>query len=321
MNETQEAQQWSLWPLLYLDARWSGPAYDCFDLGVKLVRADRAAIETMKKLVGPNTGFASNVSDEDMEWLLALPIGEEFQYASSASIGVSTRAEVARALANTFLLSLRLVRDTPSVCPVWFRGEIDAAGSHVRLDTNRSMDYEDPSLDWDRASVIGEEPFEESDLAAVVEVWDRLTDCLSLGDFLSRARQKLFWQEIDKEATHQTHDKKRTEWASLGFDSESQEKLLSVFDAELQGRHAEAFRTAFRARMDQAFLRATRIGRALGLFNTGFDSDAMGSFLVMCFAIETLFAVEKRNNRKKITEKLKRNASNLLVYSQFRLCG
>lgn len=321
MNDGRETEPWSVWPLIYFDPQWSGSVYDCFGLGVKLVRADSDALNAMKKLVGNARFPGGYVFDSDVNWLLAIPVGEEFEYADSLQTGVSTREEVARALASTFLLCLRLVRPTPAICPVWFDAEVDADGGRLLHGPNGSMDYEDPSLDWDQADTMegdeNPEAFREGDLVVLVEVWDRLATSFSLTDLLAKGQSEAFWQAIDRKATHDVRGPLRDRFAQITDDPQQAERLMVTFGNEndpcYQEKHAAAFRTGLRAHMDETFLRATRIGRALSLFDSGFDSGPIGSFLLMCFALETLFTVEKRSNRRGITKKLTKRASKMVL--------
>jgi hypothetical protein len=315
MNDGRETELWSVWPLIYFDPQWSGSAYDCFGLGVKLVRAGSDALDAMKRSVGPNARFPGHyVFDSDVHWLLAIPVGKEFEYVESSRIEVSTREEVACALASTFVLCLRLLRQTPAVCPVWFDAEVD--GDEVR-DISGSMDYEDPSLDWDRPDVmVGDEApeaFQESDLVVLAEVWDRLVTCFSLADLLAKGQSEAFWQAIDGKATRDVQGPLRAQLAQITDDPQRAEQVVRVFEPYNQKEHAAAFRAGLRAHMDETFLRATRIGRALNLFNSGFDSGPIGTFLLMCFALETLFTVEKRSKRWGITEKLIKRASRMAL--------
>jgi len=65
----------SVWPLLYLCANWAGPVIDCFDLGVKLIRAHSETLARIKDIVGPNARFPGHyVFDSDVQWLLAIPL-------------------------------------------------------------------------------------------------------------------------------------------------------------------------------------------------------------------------------------------------------
>ncbi len=322
----EQGSEVSVWPLLYLRANWAGPMIDCFDLGVKLIRADSETLARMKDIVGPNARFPGHyVFDSDVQWLLAIPVAQEVQYANSAKLGISTREEVARALVDTFLLSLRLVRQTAAVCPVWFGAKVDQNGLHTPLDSDRTKDYEDPWLDWDPGREFGgetleegeleaTETFEEGDLGSIADLWDRLVHSFSLKGFLTQAHTEMFWQEIDRRATGEADDWFRARSPAISADPGLAEPMVSVLrqDQVWQQRHSEAFRNTLRARLDEIFLRATRIGRALGLFNEAFGSHPVGAFLLMCFALETLFTVEKPSNRRGITCKLKRRAAELL---------
>lgn len=300
--------------------------YDCFDLGVKLVKADSDALNAMKDIVGSNARFPGysvfgvpDVSGSDVHWLLAIPVGKKFEYADSLQIGVSTREELAGALASTFLLCLRLVRPTAAICPVWFDAEVDADGVRLFRDQNTTMDYEDPSLDWDPADTMeGDkkmEAFREDDLVLLVEAWDCLAICFSLADLLAQGQSEVFWQAIDSKATHDVQGSLRARFAEITDDPQQTERLMATFGSDpcYQEKHAAAFRTGLRVHMDETFLRATRIGRALSLFNSGFDSGSIGSFLLMCFALETLFTVEKRSNRRGMTKKLIERASKMVL--------
>ncbi|GEM_PF-3396237 len=317
MNEGQETELWSVWPLIYFDPQWSGSVYDCFGLGVKLVRADSDALIAMKEIVGPNARYPGQfVFDSDVHWLLAIPVGKEFEYVKSSQIGMSTREEVACALASTFVLGLRLLRQTPAVCPVWFDAEVD--GDEVRLprDPNMSRDYD--LLDWDRPDMMvadGErDVFRDDDLVVLAEVWDRLVTCFSLADLLAKGQSEAFWQAIDGKATRDVQGLLRAQLAQITDDPQRTEQVVRVFEPYNQGEHAEAFRTGLRALMDETFLRATRIGRALSLFNSGFDSGPIGGFLLMCFALEALFTVEERKDRKgKMTERLINRSSRMVL--------
>ena len=313
MNDGCETELWSVWPLLYLDAQWSGSLYDCFRLGVKLVRADSDALIAMKDMVGPNARFPGyfvfgkpDMSDSDVHWLLAIPVGKKFEYADSLQIGVSTREEVAGALASTFLLCLRLVRPTAAICPVWFDAQVDADGVRLLRDQNTSMDYGDPSLDWDPADTMaGDEKTDvlrEEDLVVLAELWDHMVACFSLADLVAKGQSEAFWQAIDSKATHDVLGPLRAHFASMTGDPQQTERLMTTFGSNqtYQDKHAAAFRTRLWAHMDETFLRTTRIGRALSLFNSGFDSGAFGGFLLMCFALEALFTVEKPSNRREI---------------------
>jgi hypothetical protein len=177
-------------------------------------------------------------------------------------------------------------------------------------------DYEDPTLDWERPATPwkSDDPelrFQLGDLAAIAEVWKRLVDCLALDRFLSHVRSEAFWQQLDREATIEVARafpllaRDRALWAQ-------REAFLGP--DYYQGKHSEAFRRCFADTIEKAWLRQTRIGRALALFNDGFASDPMGAFLLMCFALEALCSVEKRENRRGgITGKLKERIPRLIA--------
>ena len=321
-SSNEQGAEVSIWPLLHLRANWAARVIDCLDLGVKLIPADGTALNAMKEILGPNANIHREYElDDVVQWLLAVPVGKECVYADSARLGISTREEVAAPLVATFLLCLRLVRRTSVVCPMWFDGRIDPDGFLVPGALTAAQDYEVPDLGFYPASVIGEEEvFEEGDLGEIAHLWHQLVDSLSLADFLGKARSEKFWQEIDRKATRKLiRDLEKNHprlWDSPG----RTEELLAVMQdlPVYQDKHADAFRTALKAHIDEAFLRATRLGRALGLFNAGFESGSIGTFLLMCFALETLFTVDDRAKKggkksKSMTEKLKTRVAKLLV--------
>jgi hypothetical protein len=49
MTQRSGTETWTIWPMLYLDAGWREPLYECFDLGVKLIRADSETADTQKR--------------------------------------------------------------------------------------------------------------------------------------------------------------------------------------------------------------------------------------------------------------------------------
>ncbi|MGB2824213.1 MAG: hypothetical protein WBF17_24785, partial [Phycisphaerae bacterium] len=93
---------------------------------------------------------------------------------------------------------------------------------------------------------------------------------------------------------------------ALSADPGLAERVLPVFrqDQVWQERHSEAFRKTLKARLDDRFLRATRIGRALSLFDEGLHLSPLHAFLSMCLAIETLFTFDRGELTHKLATRL-----------------
>ena len=295
----------TIWPILYFKADWPSKSYS-FDLGVQVIKADKTTLEEITELNIDNNCWLSNIEGADnmrynTDWFLAVHRPEVTEHISVSEIGVSFVDSLHRAIVESFLMCLQLVRSTAAICPFEFPAEI-CEDSIVDVDT--SSDFY--GINSDKPHVYSKETFEVGDLQLLTFLWSALI----------KLRKFDFWKElINKEEFFAACDKKAGEDAmkelveflmshpSYADVSEQERKRAreqwtsSVKEAKNKGDewwkefYKKSFPKVFSEKQEEVFSSRTRIGRALNLFYEGLDLPLLHSFLSMCLVLETLYTI------------------------------
>ena len=229
-QQPSHAEEYSVYPIMYLEAEWSPDVIGHFALGVRLLRAGPEALKAMQERVEHDSPRlpGSNVFEDDVHWLLAVPFTPVPDHVPVTDVGISFRESVELAVVGSFLLCLRLTRQTASICPVSFCGRFEQ-GSLIIDTTDRSSD-DYYWADYDRPCVAWCERFDDGDLTVLTGVWDAMVELRQFARWRQRVSAEAFFADLDCKASQRVPDVLRRDHPTLGggtaFDN-AQARLLS----------------------------------------------------------------------------------------------
>jgi hypothetical protein len=296
-----------IWPILYFEADWPSKSYN-FDLGVRLIKADKTLLEEITDWGMNNSCWLSNIEGAhnmrlNTDWFLAMHHPEVTEHISVNEIGMSFVDEWQRAIVGSFLLCLQLVRSTAAICPFKFSAEI-REDSIVDVDTNDDFF----GINSDEPPVYLPETFKIGDLQLLTDLWSSLIKLRKLDHWPNLISKEEFFADLDKkageDAVKKSVDMIMSLPAYLEFSEEEREqhkeKWTAAFrEAISKGEepwkevYKDSFQKGFLEKQEEKFSNRTRIGRALNLFFEGLHLPLQHSFLSMCLTLETIFTVEE----------------------------
>ncbi len=295
----------TLWPILYFKADWPSKSYN-FDLGVKLIKADKTTLDEITEWSSDNNCWLSNIQGADnmrynTDWFLAMHPPEVTEHVSVKEIGISFVDSVQKAIVESFLMCLRLVRSTPAICPFEFPAEIHE-DSIEEVDTNDDF-Y---GINSDQPPVYSPEIFEVGDLQLLAFLWSTLIKLRKLDYWKELINKEEFFAACDKKAgedatkelvdmlmshpsyadvSQEERKRAREQWAT------SVEEAKNKGDEFLKEFYKKSFQKVFLEKQEEVFSNRTRIGRALNLFYEGLGLPLLHSFLSMSLVLETLYTI------------------------------
>ena len=291
---------------MYLEANLGVNIIGHFALGVRLIRADEVTLKTMREGVAQHSPKfpGEYVFESDVQWLLALPTPKTPDHVPVVETGVSLRERVERAIVDSFVLCLRLTRQTAVICPIRFDAHWDQDSVVIDLDTSKEdynyPDYERPSVDWC-------EPFADGDVAGLTDLWDEMVELRQLGRWDRLVSEESFFAMLDLKANERMVDRLCGPGASKTKKKEVAKVIRSLKEENPDWgkyQYREAFGQVFAETEEATFWVRTRLGRALKLYDEGLDLPGLHAFLSMCLVLETLFTVDQGELTHKITTRM-----------------
>jgi hypothetical protein len=290
----------TIWPILYFKADWPSKSDD-LGLGIRIIKADKELLEAEWGEESTYYGWKT-VTDfyENTKWFLTMPLPKPAEHVSFEKIGMSFEQELTQAIANSFLMCLRLIRQTAAICPVGLKAKL--VGDEIDPNSIEDSDYP-YHVQTDQPPVYEPESFKLEDLQLLTELWTAIIRLRKLDYWANRVYKEEFFANLDNKAVEDAQRELREFFLSLPVaeDPEARELLLSIAkqtnrsegDEWWQECHSECLRKAFKAEEDETFSNRTRIGRALNLFYEGLLLPKLHAFLSMCLVLETIFTVEE----------------------------
>jgi len=296
----------TIWPILYFKADWPSKSYN-FDLGIKVIKSDKTTLDEISEWSSDNNCWLSNIQGADnmrynTDWFLAMYPPEVTDHVSIKEIGISFVDSVQKAIVESFLMCVRLVRSTPATCPFEFPAEINE-DSIEEVDTSDDF-YGINSV---QPPVYSPETFEVSDLQLLAFLWSVLIKLRKLDYWKELINKEEFFAACDKkageDATKEVVDMLMSHPSYADVSQEERKRAkekwtTSVKEAKNKGDeffkefYKDSFQKIFSEKQDEMFSNRTRIGRALNLFSKGLHLPLQHSFLSMCLVLETIFTVE-----------------------------
>ena len=296
----------NIWPILYFEADWPAESYK-FDFDIHLIKANDDILAILKKPESFDHGEAIHNFSGYTEWFLALPSPKPTEHVSSNKIGISFEDQLQQAIVDSFLLCLKLIRQTAAICPLEVRN-VEFEGSSIDPDSfeNALDDYF--GTNTDKPPVFKPESFHLGDLQLLTDLWSAIIKLRNLDRWSTWIYDEVFWADCDKQAG-QGAVKKIVDaiMSSPAYLELSEEELkqhrkhwtasineaLDKGDQFLHDLYKDSLEKVFLQKQEEAFSNRTRIGRALNLFFEGLRLPLQHSFLSMCLVLETIFTVEK----------------------------
>jgi hypothetical protein len=296
----------NIWPILYFEADWPAKSYK-FDFDIHLIKANNDILAILKKPESFDHGEAIHNFSGYTEWFLALPSPKPTEHVSSNKIGISFEDQLQQAIVDSFLLCLKLIRQTAAICPLEVRN-VEFEGSSVDPDSfeNALDDYF--GINTDKPPVFKPESFHLGDLQFLTDLWSAIIKLRNLDRWSTWIYDEVFWADCDKQAG-QGAVKKIVDaiMSSPSYLELSEEELkqhrkhwtasineaLDKGDQFFHDLYKDSLEKVFLQKQEEAFSNRTRIGRALNLFFEGLRLPLQHSFLSMCLVLETIFTVEK----------------------------
>jgi hypothetical protein len=292
----------TIWPILYFEADWPQQMHN-FAFGIQLIKADKSFLENIWGIYS-DVYSTNNRGCDDIrnytDWFLAMHRPEVAEHVPVNEIGMSFLDRFESAIVDSFLMCLRIVRSTASICPFKFRAEIHE--DSIEINTNVDL-Y---GINSDMPPVYSPETFEVGDLKLITDLWSAIIELRKLDYWKEEIGKEEFFSKIDKIATEGFIK----EWVDLGksrprFSELSKEKQkqsierINIFAKLLikdghewfNESYKDYFRKGFVERQEEVFSNRTRIGRALNIFSEGLGLPTLHSFLSMCLVLETLFTI------------------------------
>jgi len=301
----------NIWPILYFEADWPAESYK-FDFNVRLIKANEEMIAIVGDTQTPAWGNNNKAMCDfhgNTEWFLALPSPKPTEHVSPSKIGISFEDQLQQAIVDSFLLCLKLIRQTAAICPLEVN-DIKLIGEIIDLDSFRNELYNADyfGINTDKPPVFMPESFHLGDLQLLTNLWSAIIRLRNLDRWSTWIYDEVFWADCDKQAG-QGAVKKIVDaiMSSPAYLELSEEELkqhrkhwtasfneaLDKGDQFLHDFYKDSLEKVFLHKQEEAFSNRTRIGRALNLFFEGFRLPLQHSFLSMCLVLETIFTVEK----------------------------
>jgi len=291
-----------IWPVLYFKADWPAETYK-FDFNVRLIKASEqilAIVRDVESLAWANNNKAMCDFCNNTEWFLSLPSPKPTEHVSFNKIGISFEYQLQEAIINSFLMCLRLLRQTAAICPLEINN-VELAGESIDPDSFRNaLDETDYfGINTDSSEVFMSESFQLGDLQLLTDLWSAIIKLRNLGYWSTLVYKEEFFAACDKEAGEDAKEKMikflMSNPAYLEISEEERKRWTSSF-SEMEWwkeYYKESFQKIFLEKQEEVFSNRTRIGRALNLFFKGIQLPLLHSFLSMCLALETLYTVEE----------------------------
>ncbi|MBC8473172.1 MAG: hypothetical protein H8D56_27245 [Planctomycetes bacterium] len=295
-----------IWPILYFKADWPAESYK-FDFDIHLIKANDDILAILKKPESFDHGEAIHNFSCYTEWFLALPSPKPTEHVSPSKSGISFEDQLQQAIVDSFLLCLKLIRQTAAICPLEVRN-VEFEGASIDPDSfeNALDDYF--GINTDNPPVFMPESFHLEDLQLLTELWSAIIKLRNLDCWSTWIYEEVFWADCDKKAG-QDAVKKIVDviMSSPAYLELSEEELkqhrkhwtasfneaLYKGDQFLHDLYKDNLEKVFLQEQEEAFSNRTRIGRALNLFFEGLRLPLQNSFLSMCLVLETIFTVEE----------------------------
>ena len=163
-----------IWPILYFKADWPAETHN-FAFDVRLIRVseeilDIVSDETTEACASNNSAMCNFL--KNTEWFLSLPVAKPTEHVSSNEIGIAFEKQLQEAIAESFLMCLRLTRQTAAICSLEINN-IELAGERIDPDSFRSaLDRADYfGINTDSPEVFMPESFQLGDLRLLSDLW------------------------------------------------------------------------------------------------------------------------------------------------------
>jgi len=188
----------NIWPILYFEADWPAKSYK-FDFDIHLIKANNDILAILKKPESFDHGEAIHNFSGYTEWFLALPSPKPTEHVSSNKIGISFEDQLQQAIVDSFLLCLKLIRQTAAICPLEVRN-VEFEGSSVDPDSfeNALDDYF--GINTDKPPVFKPESFHLGDLQFLTDLWSAIIKLRNLDRWSTWIYDEVFWADCDKQA-------------------------------------------------------------------------------------------------------------------------
>ena len=296
----------NIWPILYFEADWPAESY-MFDFDIHLIKANDDILAILKKPESFDHGEAIHNFSGYTEWFLALPSPKPTEHVSPSKVGISFGDQLQWAIVESFLLCLKLIRQTAAICPLKVSNvEFEEASIDPDSFENGLDDY--TGINTDKSPVFMPESFRLGDLQILTDLWSAIIKLRKLDHWSTWIYDEVFWADCDKQAG-QGAVKKIVDaiMSSPAYLELSEEELkqhrkhwtasfkeaLGKGDQFLHDLYKDSLEKVFLQKQEEAFSNRTRIGRALNLFFEGLLLPLQHSFLSMCLVLETIFTVEE----------------------------
>ena len=296
----------NIWPILYFEADWPSESYK-FDFDVCLIKANEDILAILKEPERFDHGEAILNFAGYTKWFVALPSPKPTEYVSPSKVGISFEDQLQQAIVESFLLCLKLIRQTAAICPLEVKN-VKLKGETIDPDSfeNALDDYF--GINTDKPPVYMPETFKIGDLQLLTELWPSTIKLRNLGYWANRVYKEEFFAACDKEAGEDVMkkivDAIMSSPAYLESSAEERRQQIELWTAifrEAIGEgdqltselYREKLKEVFLKKQEEVFSNRTRIGRALNLFFEGLHLPIQHSFLSMCLVLETIFTVEE----------------------------
>lgn len=296
----------NLWPILYLEADWPAESYK-FDFDVCLIKANDDILNILRKPESFDHGEAILNLSGYTEWFLALPSPKPTEHVSPSKTGISFEDQLQQAIVDSFLLCLKLIRQTGAICPLKVRN-VEFEGASIDPDSfeNALDDYF--GINTDKPPVFMPKSLHLGDVQLLDDLWSAIIKLRNLERWSTWIYDEVFWADCDRksgeDAVKDIVDTLMSSPTYLEFSIEERrqhrkqwtasfKELLGKGDQVMNELYKESLKKVFLQKQEEAFSNRTRIGRALNLFYEGISMPLLHSFLSMCLVLETLFTVEE----------------------------
>jgi hypothetical protein len=300
------SKPWSFYPLIHLSADWTHDFHDDFELDVRVVRADADVLRTMQGIVQADSPKfpGEYVFEHDVQWLLAIHLGDVEEHVNIYEIGMSFVDRIEETLVETFLACLRMIRQTPVICPVKFYGSLDENSVEIDASFADRLNYNEP--DYEAPPVQWPEMFQDADLDVLKDLWRSMVSLRRLAYWIKEPFEEKFFSNLQQKAharVTEIIERRNPERPKL-FAATIVEAIENMGGEVWKSIYGEAFREVFGEEREWVILARTRIGRALMLYNDGLHLSLLHSFLSACLALETLFNIDRGEITHKIATRL-----------------
>jgi hypothetical protein len=301
----------TIWPILYFEADWPAESYK-FDFDVCLIKATDEILAIVGNVETPAWGSNNKAMCDfhgNTEWFLSLPSPKPTEHVSSDKIGISFEEKLQEAIVNSFLMCLRLIRQTAAIRPL----EINNVKlSRESIDPysfgNELYDADYFGINTDSPEVFIPETFQLGDLHLITDLWQAIIKLRRLDYWKTLIYKEEFFAACDKEAgadvMKKIVDAIMSSPAYLESSAEERRQQIELWTAIFREAigggdqltselYREKLKEVFLKKQEEVFSNRTRIGRALNLFFEGLHLPIQHSFLSMCLVLETIFTVEE----------------------------